>query len=62
MHALPFSDGAFDEILMLNVRSYSEEPEITSRERRKPYFEVLTAFARRPATESATSSRGEEAS
>ncbi|HEX6765888.1 MAG TPA: metalloregulator ArsR/SmtB family transcription factor [Polyangiaceae bacterium] len=122
MHALPFSDGAFDEVLMLNVLSYSEEParavaeaarvlrpggrlavvtlaehehedvtatyghlgrgfaaravrallvksglevdlcEITSRERRRPYFEVLSAFARRPATESATSSHREEAS
>jgi ArsR family transcriptional regulator len=108
MHALPFGDASFDEVLILNVLSYSEQPalavseaarvlrpggrlavvtlaeheheevtaayghlgrgfaprslrallaktglevdlcEVTSRERRKPYFEVLSAFAHRP--------------
>ncbi len=108
MHALPFADASFDEVLLLNVLSYSEQPaqaiseaarvlrpggrlavvtlaehehedvtaayghvgrgfaprslrsllakgglevelcEVTSRERRKPYFEVLSAFAHRP--------------
>jgi ArsR family transcriptional regulator len=108
MHALPFSEASFDEVLMLNVLTYSDQPglviseaarvlrpggrlavvtlseheheevtaayghvgrgfaprtlralfagsglevelcEVTSRERRKPYFEVLSAFAHRP--------------
>jgi SAM-dependent methyltransferase len=108
MHALPFADGAFDEVLLLNALTYSEAParaiseaarvlrgggrlalvtlathdqhsitasyghqqpgfspakirrwldaaglsvescQLTSRERRKPYFEVLTAFSEKP--------------
>jgi ArsR family transcriptional regulator len=108
MHALPFADASFDEVLLLNVLTYSEQPalalaeaarvlrpggrlavvtlaeheheavtaayghvlrgfaprtlrglvarsglevelcEVTSRERRKPYFEVLSAFAHKP--------------
>jgi SAM-dependent methyltransferase len=113
MHALPFAETSFDEVLLLNVLSYSEQPglaiseasrvlrpggrlavvtlaeheheevtaayghlgrgfaartlrtllvkgdlevelcEVTSRERRKPYFEVLSAFAHRPTADSA---------
>lgn len=108
MHALPFEDARFDQVLMFNVLTYSEQParalreasrvlapggdlvlgtlaahdhtgvtevyghvhggfdpdglarmlrdagltvdqcEITSRERRKPHFEVVTAFATKP--------------
>jgi len=119
MHSLPFADASFDEVLLLNVLSYSEEParavaeaarmlrpggrlavvtlaehehedvtaayghlgrgfapralramlvksgldvelcEVTSRERRKPYFEVLSAFAYRPAENVAPNRRGE---
>jgi SAM-dependent methyltransferase len=108
MHVLPFADGSFDEVLLLNVLTYSDLPaaaiaeaarvlrtggrlalvtlaahardsitaayghvqpgfspsklrrwleaaglavescQVTSRERRKPYFEVLTAFCEKP--------------
>jgi SAM-dependent methyltransferase len=108
MHALPFADGSFDEVLLLNTLTYSDTParaiaegarvlrgggrlalvtlashaqepitaayghvqpgfspaklrrwleaagldvdscQVTSRERRKPYFEVLTAFSEKP--------------
>jgi ArsR family transcriptional regulator len=108
MHALPFADGSFDQVLLLNALTYSEAPQaavgeaarvlrpggtlaavtlaahdhevvtaayghvqpgfspnklrrwleraglrvaacqVTSRERRKPYFEVVTAFAEKP--------------
>jgi ArsR family transcriptional regulator len=121
MHALPFDPASFDEVLLLNVLSYSEEPalavseaarvlrpggrlavvtlaehehaevtaayghvsrgfaprtlrahlqksglevdlcEVTSRERRKPYFEVLSAFAHKPA-QSFSSKNGKEPS
>jgi ArsR family transcriptional regulator len=114
MHALPFAEASFDEVLLLNVLTYSEQPalaiteaarvlrpggrlaivtlaeheheevtaayghvlrgfaprtlrglvarsglevelcEVTSRERRKPYFEVLSAFAHRPLGEART--------
>jgi ArsR family transcriptional regulator len=118
MHALPFSEASFDEVLMLNVLTYSEQLglaiseaarvlrpggrlavvtlaeheheevtaayghvgrgfaprtlralfarsglevelcEVTSRERRKPYFEVLSAFAHRPAASGPVAARG----
>jgi len=108
MHRLPFDDASFDQVLLLNVLAYSEEPhvaiaeaarvlrpdgrlslvtlaehehegvtrsyghknsgflaanlrdlvraarlevelcEVTSRERRAPHFEILSAFAKKP--------------
>jgi len=117
MHALPFPDANFDQVLMLHVLTYAERPvealreasrvlrpggdlvvvtlakhthgdvstsfghvnegfsprdiaatlgdvglevpfcEVTSRERRVPYFEILSAFARKPAAAAASAYR-----